>query len=678
MHEHLHPRQPAGTDAGLDATAVLPLTELPGLPRLVRRQRRLAAGAGALAASLLVFGCAAGTFGSRSASSAPAVTADPPSFEPGWSPPGDVVPGSAEPGDDGSGAAGTAGTDTDADDTASDATEDALAVDDDSHGFGDGGQAQQPPTETGDDDGPVELDPVGPAAVHPCDALPGGASLLVLPDPIVLPADEMSGALSITNCSEGDVDWTAATKPGVDLTSAGANLLPGETTGLGFTIDLADWAPGAIEFKIKVSGPGHNRYVDVSAYDTLFGSESGAGEGALTAGAGAGGCGNQCITSAWLTPNLTSPNVTLDLRTNTPATLRVWVSETAPTLVDGVPTVPVTPIVVSEFGLEALTTVLQPLDPATEYHVIVSATDADGDVAHRWSSFTTITPATRPGGFASPAGPAGCSVQCITSAVITPGPAEGTRHLAVISHTDARFQVFVGPDAPVADGDGGFDMPETTFWANSGEQYSDSWDVVLDSLPPSTVLHVLVTAVDAQGRASYQAGQFQTPAAPLHGTLVMLHRVEVTYDGDAGINRGEVSFRWGFDDLVVGSWGERKVNDGDVIAPDSHNAWALWGVGDFKPTVYVNTAERDADGLVEFCSAGTGVRTEPGHHDGCDLSYNVASTGIVSDVTIAAMPRCNDLGIDTVGPEARCTWIESTVGDGYDTEFRALVSYENF
>jgi hypothetical protein len=122
----------------------------------------------------------------------------------------------------------------------------------------------------------------------------------------------MSSALTITNCSAAPVDWTAATVPSVALTNAAGNLDPGSSSKLGFTIDSGAHQPGAVTFKIKVSEPGHNHYVDVHAFRELVGSDFASDLG-LSAGEGAGGCANQCIVSGKLTGNYSSPNVSLDV-----------------------------------------------------------------------------------------------------------------------------------------------------------------------------------------------------------------------------------------------------------------------------------------------------------------------------------------------------------------------------
>ena len=101
---------------------------------------------------------------------------------------------------------------------------------------------------------------------------------------------------------------------------------PGETAELDFTIDKDAWDPGAIDFKIKVSEPGHNHYVDVHALppaDRRRPRRPTSGSPAARVPAGAR---YQCIVSAVLKPNLSTPNIGLDITTNTPRTIRTYVS----------------------------------------------------------------------------------------------------------------------------------------------------------------------------------------------------------------------------------------------------------------------------------------------------------------------------------------------------------------
>ena len=137
------------------------------------------------------------------------------------------------------------------------------------------------------------------------------AALLVGPDPGMLNGD-LSSSLTITNCGDEHVDLTAATIPTVALSNAEGNLGPGSSSELAFDIDASAYEPGAIQFKVKVSEPGVNHYIDVYAFRQTLGGDVVAEVG-LTAGEGTGRCTLQCITTTWLTGNATTPNVSTSM-----------------------------------------------------------------------------------------------------------------------------------------------------------------------------------------------------------------------------------------------------------------------------------------------------------------------------------------------------------------------------
>ena len=567
-----------------------------------------------------------------------------------------------------------------------DAGEDALDDDDDS------GNVPEPPLDDpdpsdddGDDDGdggedggvdiPDDDDGVDPQECGPCDALVAdGSSLVVGPDPLVLEDSVYEGSISIVNCSDGDIDWTAATKPSVTLDDDGANLLPGETAELDFVIDKDAWDPGAIDFKIKVSEPGHNHYVDVHAFRQLTGADVTADVG-LTGGEGAGGCANQCIVSALLKPNLSTPNMGLDITTNTEATIRSYVSTQAPDEEDGHPVFPgVEPMDVSPVGVTNHLAHLSPLEPATKYYIIVSATDVNENTSYRSGSFVTLTPMDGPGGFDTGGEEPGCSNDCITKALLTPGD-HTSRHLSVESHTPALFQAFVSTEAPSYDEDGVPSFTDAEVWVNSGLNSATTWETDIVGLHADTDYHIIVQAVDANGNVDRRAGQFHTPQAPEYEVVYAFMGLNVDYDGDAGINRGELAFGWRVGDDQIGYHGEHKHNEGDWITfADDQSYYIRDDITGWLPTVYVNATERDADGLVEFCTAGLGTDVDHGSNGSCDVVWSVASSGLVTLDSINSYPLCVEIGFDGADPEQRCLTL-TTGGDapgGYP-EFTAYV-----
>lgn len=563
-----------------------------------------------------------------------------------------------------------------------DAGEDALDAADDSEGLPDsGGDVGQVPDDHGDDtaDNPVDLDPVGDGTpTGPCTGVDlTNGQLYVTPDPAVLADGQLASSLTITNCGEGDVDWTAATKPTVTLSNAGGNLAAGSSSMLGFTIDAGAYEPGAITFKIKVSEAGHNHYVDVFAFRPTFGSDLLPNLG-LSAGADAGGCANQCIVKAWLTPNFTTPNIGLEVQTDTPATIRAFVSTQAPVADDAShPLFPGKPATAtSNPGSTEWTANLAPLQPATKYYLIVKATDANGKSSYRSTSFTTITPVDNPGGLVAPGVEPGCAAQCITSAQVTAGGDVSIKHLAVKSHTPAQFQVWVDDSEPeYHDGKPSFDHADV--WVPSGVEYIEGWSTDIAGLAAATEYHIIVLATDVNGHQSYRAGAFHTAAEPTVDVVITFHEITVLHDGDSSpANRGELSFAWGVGDTVVGTAGEDKLGDGATISiPEWKDTYVVTDAAGFLPTVYVSGAERDADGLFEFCSVGPTLFHEDGFDEGCDLTWNAGSSGIMTVDSIDSLPACSTFGIGGNWADVPCLLIETpTLSAGYPT-FTAVVSF---
>jgi hypothetical protein len=539
----------------------------------------------------------------------------------------------------------------------SDEAEDALDGADDSEGFGDS-QTPAPQGNGGGGDGAdVEIPPVAPPDAGPCAGfVPGSGSFWVHPDPVALAPGVKTGKIYVVNCGPAERGWTATVNPKVTLDTANGSLEPQQTAIIGFTIDFEAYGNGAISFKAKVAEVGANHYVDVTAYNPLLGSEAVAGGGTFSAGEGVGGCSNQCITKALLKPNATTPNVGLEIATNTPAYLSVFVSKVAPVIGPNGPVFAgVAPIDHTDDLRTSWTAQLKPLQADTTYYVIVRAIDADGDKAFRTGSFHTNDGSVGPGGLANPGGPAGCSLQCITSALISQahGDAAGTEvGLAVASHTDALFQASVSRDAPTVSG-GVPSFAHTDAWANSGLNYDDTWHVQLGNLTPQTKYYIVVRAEDRQGRASYRSGQFTTASSPSMQAKFALVSVHIDGDGDK-VGRGEISLGWRVGDTTVATFAEHKRDAGDRLTFGT-TPWTVdQTMAGFLPTVRVQATERDADGKLEFCTLGSGVSDNSGRNDSCDIKWIVADSGLVKADQIEGFPACETLPTGDRFPGYRC------------------------
>lgn len=545
--------------------------------------------------------------------------------------------------------------------------------DDDSSGFPDQGPVEQPPVGNGDSGaGVTPLEPVAQPSGPCAQWVSGGAALVVGPDPHVLEAGAMTAEISVTNCTAGTVDWTAKSVAVVDLEMSAGSLTAGQTATLIATIDDDTVGPGAVDVKVKVSEPGHNHYVDIHAYDPLVGSDLVAGGGNLSPGADAMGCALQCITKALLRPNLSNANVSLDVATTVPTAIEVWVSTDEPVIDDATASFPgVAPLASMNEAATEWTASLAPLEAATTYNIIVAATDDNDHTAYRVGHFTTRSPIDNPGGLAGGGGDSGCAAQCITKAIVTTHD-DGTAELDVESHTPATFQAFVSLDGPTYDGHvPGF--AETVAWANSGLQHTDGWATTIGDLAPDTTHHIIVMATDAEGRASYQVGQFHTPLAPVMVVKVGMHQVRITNDGDSGANRGEISLAWGTGGTVFGSAGEGRYDTGAVLGFGDWETYNVVETSGFVPTIYLDVFERDADGKIEFCETPYGIQEDAGTDGDCDLNWSVGSTGIIGVETITGLPLCVELGLDVGIVPMYCMEITAVGGDATAS---AIVSFE--
>lgn len=392
--------------------------------------------------------------------------------------------------------------------------------------------------------------------------------------------------------------------------------------------------------------------------------------------AGSGGCHQQCIVKALAIPNITSPNLQLDVRTTVPATIAVYLDEDKNQIGE--------PIARVDDPVEQWSPTLEPLEWDTMYHIRVRAEDQNGGVAWRVGKVRTPqAPANQPGGgLANVGGGAGCSVPCITQALLVPLENSPDMELRVKTNTPAMLGSWVfdkDQETPLTS-----DPPYST----GGEPVTE-WTTRLD-LNYSTSYRVWVRAIDGDQKGSeLAAGDFTTETPTL---IVDFHRIAVHTDGDDGVRGpGEIEFRMAVGDLTERkAWvKESKISDGETIHLEDGNRSPGISVfepaGAFVPVIRVQAWERDGgtSGTFTACNptgggallfANSGIRD----FDECDIWINTAQT----DNIIASVPLdpdgmyepCPALGLTGDYQASRCRWITTTDNrSGYPT-FSALIS----
>ncbi|MDZ7678297.1 MAG: hypothetical protein U5K29_07075 [Acidimicrobiales bacterium] len=145
-------------------------------------------------------------------------------------------------------------------------------------------------------------------------------------------------------------------------------------------------------------------------------------------------------------------------------------------------------------------------------------------------------------------------------------PAEGGAGVSieVEATVPAAIEVFVSEQPPSTDADGVPHFPGVDPLVTTGGEMESSWTTTLTGLKGDTGYHIVVNAVDGEGRRAHRAGSFHNPEVE-HTLLITFHRIGVTYDGDGKYNRGELTFRLGINQDKIAETAERKMHSGTTL-----------------------------------------------------------------------------------------------------------------
>jgi hypothetical protein len=292
----------------------------------------------------------------------------------------------------------------------------------------------------------------------------------------------------------------------------------------------------------------------LAALSLAAGTASATSPPVITAGPG---CSVQCISKAAVTATATAAKV--ELATTVPANLKVTVSKAASGGNGGLVANQVRTVAVSATS-PLKTAFFLGLQPDTTYTIAVRATDLQGRSSVRNGTFRTLPiKTTGLGGPDTLDSGLGCSVQCITKALVTQQqPDASSARVDIRTATVAHIQIDVSRDKPVevAGGLAQYDVVSRQ-WTPSPTK---SWTPQIGGLDLGTRYYVVVRARDAQGRVSLRQGSFRT----VSGTAtVTLHRIKVLNDGDK-VGKGELFFSLWVDDQLEWSTGLRKLGSGDT------------------------------------------------------------------------------------------------------------------
>jgi hypothetical protein len=374
------------------------------------------------------------------------------------------------------------------------------------------------------------------------------------------------------------------------------------------------------------------------------------------------GCQLECVKTALLSANIMNANVALDVTTAVPVHFEVEVAETGGTWSKHF----------NNPGYDTeWSTTLAPLGPNTEYDLTLIAIDQEGHSKVYEHQFTTVAIVD---GFASNA--KGCALPCLTEGIVQPTGTPGKVEIHIESDSPAAMQVWVSTNAPTWVDDPAAKPAYGPVYDN--ENPSTSWTFDIDGLATGTTYHVVARAEDANG-VDYQIGTFTTDHVPPANVLVTFEKIDVLYDGDKGtLNRGELSFTWGFDQVHIGSRGEQKMHFGVIDLHEYNSKWFSVDRGNGTlPNIMATASERDGLKSWNICEATTYDMPSSPVSNCTNERLNLAQSG--DGITVAdveALPLCGEFGIETDHPAtARCMAIGGVEGLGDDVpRFAVIVS----
>ncbi|HEY7604598.1 MAG TPA: hypothetical protein VH760_10080 [Gaiellaceae bacterium] len=309
----------------------------------------------------------------------------------------------------------------------------------------------------------------------------------------------------------------------------------------------------------------------------------------ITAGTG---CAVQCVKKAAVTPTASSAKV--ELETTVVSVVTVWVARQATGSPPGTLTASQAKVVKLYLpaGMTRIAS-FDGLEPDTTYAIGVKATDVHGKSSTRTGTFKTLTVKTNGlGGADTIDSGLGCSVQCITKALFSQAPPNGS--IAAVdlkTAADAKIELTVTREYSV--------VSEQT-----SPGFVRAWKTQVGGLLPGTSYGVNVRATDRQGRVAERHGSFRTVSAT---ALVTIHKIKIVNDGDKGKAKGELYFRYFFAGHEHGNYGFRKLGSGAVIdakvaGTSRPGAFYRFSAnGDARLDVHVSAEECDGHTYMKNC-----------------------------------------------------------------------------
>ncbi len=378
------------------------------------------------------------------------------------------------------------------------------------------------------------------------------------------------------------------------------------------------------------------------------------------------GCALACVTKAILTPNVTTPNLGLDVAATVPARIDITLTNTQ----SGKRS-----LFTSRGSKTQWSTTLSPLAPGTDYDLVLEAIDQEGQRQVHTTTLTTRTPLDNPGGLQT--NQPGCAGRCIVQATVTSTERPDEVRFDVVTDTPASVKIWMSTSAPQWVDDIPTLPADTIVEPTLG--IKQEFSVEKAFLDPKSWYHVIVRAEDDHG-VDYQVGTFTTADRPPSQVDVRINfeLIFVQWDGDSSpLDRGELSFAMGYltGDIEPNWWyrSEEKMDGGTtVLLGDETEHWTtLDGIG-LLPSPGVTAYERD--GL--FPEDLTPRLLEAPSKHGRDSSNPAWGPPMTLD-QLRNQQTCGEMGVESADSDAYCVSFQTTDQNDEDyPNIQVIVSYE--
>ncbi len=311
------------------------------------------------------------------------------------------------------------------------------------------------------------------------------------------------------------------------------------------------------------------------------------------------------------------------------------------------------------------------LEPATTYHLLVRARDAQGQSAVA-GTFTTAD-AMGPDVLATPSP---CLDGCLAD--IRVGASDDGRSLSITVDSTVDAEVdFHWEQGPLIDGDDGptLDDPSTR---SAVLEAGTPTKLELFELTPFRPYSFIVIATDSFGSSDRWAGTVSTRSPVI---IAGIDRVHISGDGDPGSSdRGEIGFSFG---ETSDRWGYReqeKLSSNSTVGlgRDSSGAIEVDLFGRY-PWIAVVASEQDGTQIGKcFVAAdpvGSWLPETIRECQGARFMRSMARVPSMTLTEIEQLPTCETFNVEHPGAD-RCTLVETAPNSGQQVSFEAVIWFD--